>query len=272
MKTRMQIVAAVAGAAFAFGAWAQNQPTTVTSAENTTNVEHVSPTTPTTPTTQFNANAQSGRPNRTHFDFGISVMGEWNATTKFWAQPGAEPQTSTATAVFNTTPGMGGRFITQEFTGNEGENYFIGNAWYGFNNTTQEYECAWIDNTSSNILFSHGTRDGSGAINFTGSFADPTSGQKKTTRSKMSWTSKDAMVWEMWNTNTDGTEYKSVEVTYTRTSTVPGEMPKFNPRHTSTPGANTNTNPQVNTKPAKDFTNTPTNHNHDSNPTPKQPE
>ncbi|CAG0979778.1 hypothetical protein PHYC_01702 [Phycisphaerales bacterium] len=243
---KTQILAGIAGAAFALAAWAQNQPTTVTNAEPTTTIENMSPNT-TGNTQSYTAHSQAGRPNRTHFDFGVSVMGEWDATTKYWAEPGSQPQTSTATATFSTTPGMGGRFVTQQFKGDTGENYFIGNAWYGFNNTTQEFECAWIDNTSSNILFSHGTRDGSGAINFTGTFADPTSGQKKTTRSKMSWTSKDAMVWEMWNTNSDGSEYKSLEVTYTRTSTIPGEVPKFTPRTSTNPTNTTTSNPPKST-------------------------
>lgn len=240
MRTTIHRFAGFAAAALAVTAFGQ---TSFTNAEPSTASENMTPSTSSTTTTattnstnsNLNAYAEAGRANMNHFSFGHDVVGYWDAVTTMWSAPGAAPQTSTAKASFLPTPGMGGRFVSQTFESDTGEQKFFGNAWFGFNNTTERYEFVWIDNTTTNILFSYGTRDESGAINFTGSFADPLSGQKRTTKSKFSWPEKGKMTFEMWSTGTDGTEFKSLEVNYTK-----GPWPNPQNKPTSTPSANAN--------------------------------
>lgn len=216
MRTSLARLAGFATATFAVTAFGQ---TTLTSADTNPASDNMARTTATSsPSTNnsLNTYAEAGRANMNHFSFGHEVVGFWNAQTTMWTSPTATPQTNNAKANFLPTPGMGGRFITQTFESETGEQDFFGNAWFGFNNTTERYEFAWIDNTSTNILFSYGTRHEDGSINFTGNFADPVTGEKKTTKSKFSWPEKGKMTFEMWSTNSDGSEFKSLEVKYTK--------------------------------------------------------
>ncbi|GJQ30775.1 MAG: hypothetical protein HBSAPP03_26590 [Phycisphaerae bacterium] len=252
-SSRFAVLAAATFSVTTFG------QTTLSSAEPNPAAENMTPSTRSTPSsTPLNSYAEAGRPNMNHFSFGVDVIGKWNATTTMWSAPGATPETNTATSTFLATPGMGGRFVSQTFESEAGEQDFFGNAWIGFNNVTERYEMAWIDSTSTNILFSYGTRDENGAVNFTGSFADPISGQKKTTKSRFTWPEKGQMVFEMWSTASDGTEFKSLEVKYTkvpwsgntRSATTPTNAPSPNAMPAATTPANANPKVKATTAPA----------------------
>lgn len=227
--TRTHFVAGLATVAFTILAAGQ------THAGNTTNNKtvNVAPTADT-----LNAYAQAGRPNINHFSFGVDVVGTWQAATTMWTAPNAAPVTTTAKASFEPTNGMGGRFVSQSFEAETGQNKFFGNAWFGFNNATNQYEFTWIDSTSTNILFYHGTRDQNGAINFTANYADPVDGHAKASRARFSWPSKGVMKYEMWNTGTDGSEFKSLEINYTR---LPATVTKPRSRADMRPSTNNTT-------------------------------
>jgi hypothetical protein len=210
MKKTLGVCAVLCVTAGAFGQTLSNAGNTTSDRFADNNAAWARPTP--------NAYAEAGRPNRNHFVFGVDVVGYWTATTKIWSSPSSHPQTINGTASFLPTRGMGGRFITQTFESDTGEQDFFGQGTFGFNNATERYEFTWIDNTTTNILFMHGTRDESGAINFSGSFVDPVTREKKTTRCRFTWPEKGRMVYEQWSTDSDGREFKCVEVAYVKTS------------------------------------------------------
>lgn len=157
---------------------------------------------------------QANQMTENHITLNLDLAGEWATTTKFWATPGAPEQESTGKSTF--MPILGGRFVQQEFTGRVMGDTFKGFAWFGFNNGTQKFENVWVDSESTGLLVTTGTRGQDGTITFTGNFADPVTGQKKATRSTMSWTDKNTVVFSMFDTSSDGKEFKNLEVTYVR--------------------------------------------------------
>lgn len=201
-KTLNVLLAAGAAASFCTAALAQQTPAT-------------NPGSATQPTgADTKVWQQANQMNENHITLNLDLAGEWATTTKFWATPGAPEQTSTGKSTF--MPVLGGRFVQQEFTGQIMGDTFKGFAWFGFNNGTQKFENVWIDSESTGLLVTTGTRGQDGTITFTGNFADPVTGQKKATRSTMTWTDKNTVVFSMFDTSSDGQEFKNLEVTYVR--------------------------------------------------------
>ncbi|MDX2131472.1 MAG: DUF1579 family protein [Planctomycetota bacterium] len=193
---------------------------------------------------------QFGMPNDNHFRFGLDTMGRWTTVTTWWPAPDAQPMTTTGEATFTLVDGMGGKFVRQEFRNTDQNQKFVGNAIYGFNNATNQYESVWFDSAASHMIVSHGVRADDGSISFTGAFVDPRDGLRKTTRTVLSWQGKTTMTSESFDTTSDGREFRNLRVVYTRTTPH-----TWNPNatNTSTTATTTNNN-SPNTTPRR-FTN-----------------
>jgi hypothetical protein len=242
MTNLPRLTALVLCAGLALPALAQNEKPGATPAKPATPAAPATPAVPAKPAQPDAKGGDKGDPmaawnqanqlSKEHIDMATHMVGEWDTATTFWLDPKGQPMTSKGHAKFDTT--MGGRFVTQEYHGDMDGKPFKGMGLYAYNTVTKEYENTWIDSSSTGIMLSTGHKNEKGEIVYTGQYDDPMSGQKKTSRSVLRHEGKDKMVFEMFDKGTDGTEFKNLEVVYTRS--VPSRMsePKDkNPKDTA---------------------------------------
>lgn len=155
---------------------------------------------------------KAGQPGPQHKQL-AALTGTWQAETKFWAEPSAEPMTSPGTIEYRMI--MDGRYleetITSEFMGEP----FKGRGLYGFNNVTGELQAVWIDDTSTGIYeYSGSINDDGTEMTLKGKYKDPVSGEWKENRSVMR-ISKDELHYTSYEVD-GGKEWKMMEMTATR--------------------------------------------------------
>jgi hypothetical protein len=107
------------------------------------------------------------------------MAGTWHHASTYWMQPGAEPQTSTATAELE--PILGGRFVLEKVRGvNEfmGEKHeFEGLGIFGYDRFKKKHIFAWLDNMGTLIMIGEGTADETGnVITYMSELPNPMSG------------------------------------------------------------------------------------------------
>lgn len=216
MKTGTITLAAALLATFAGTALAQE---TVTINADTTNTNTVTTTNNGTNTNTTNTTTTDNLslPTKSHGELITSMIGRWQTTTKFWTTPEAEPATSTG--ITTMTAAMGGRFVKQEFSAAMGGTSFKGTGYFGFNTANQQLESFWIDNLSTGMLMSTGQRQNDGSIVWTATYTDE-NGQTQTAKSVTRFPSKNTIVFESYEVASTGTEFKTMEVTYTRAGQV----------------------------------------------------
>lgn len=155
---------------------------------------------------------KAGQPGQHHKQL-AALTGTWQAETKFWPAPSAEPMTSPATIEYRMI--MDGRYleelITSEFMGEP----FKGRGLYGFNNVTGELQAVWIDDMSTGIYQYSGSMNDDGTeMTLKGKYKDPVSGEWKENRSVMR-ISKDELHYTGYEVD-GGKEWKMMEITATR--------------------------------------------------------
>lgn len=215
---RTMTLTLVLAAGFAMPAFAQDS--------NTVNYGSTQPTTPATTTTGSttpdNANeawGQHNNPGANHGKLATGMSGLWSTTTTFRSGPNAESQTATGNA--RIAPTLDGRFVMQEFNSEFFGKTFKGMGFFGFNNASKQFESFWVDSATTGMLFCTGTQGADGSITWTGSYTDPVSGQNKTAKSVSRFNGRDAWSFEMYDTTSDGQEFVSLSVAYTRTGNTP---------------------------------------------------
>ncbi|MFA6046204.1 MAG: DUF1579 family protein [Phycisphaerales bacterium] len=144
----------------------------------------------------------------------LQFNGTWKTTSTVWMTPDAPAATSEGVATFTST--MGGRFVE----GNSNTKLFglpfMGKQIFGYNNATKQYESMWIDSETTGFQFTTGTRDGNNNIVWTGTTTDPVNGSKKTVKAKTSFPESGKMVFEMWDTTSDGKEFRALQIEYVK--------------------------------------------------------
>ncbi len=85
------------------------------------------------------------------------MVGDWDATTTMYGEPGTEPQTGKGSARNEWT--MGGRIMRVSFEGEFFGEKFQGEGHMGHDNFVKEYQSTWIDSMSTNIYWSTGSYD-----------------------------------------------------------------------------------------------------------------
>jgi hypothetical protein len=137
--------------------------------------------------------------------------GEWTHTVTWWMEPGAPSQESTATSKSEMI--MGGRYLSESFTGNMMGMPFEGHGLTGYDNARKKFFSVWIDNMGTGLMTGWGDYDeATKSLTITGEFVDPVTGEDKPYRQVMKAVSDDHMIMEMYVPATDGTEYKSMEI------------------------------------------------------------
>lgn len=255
MKTGTMTLTAALFISLAGAALGQTSVTTVgegtTNTTNTTNTTTITTGTNTTGTTttgtvttgtgNTGTTENLSHPTKAHGELISAMIGRWTTTTKFWATPGTEPTVTNGASTMTAT--LGGRFVKQEFATRMGSNEFKGTSYFGFNTANQQLESFWVDNLSTGMLMSTGQRQSDGSIVWTATYTDE-HGQTQTAKSVTRFPAKDTIVFESYEVASTGGEFKTMEVTYTRSGQV---TPGGNDRVTTNFGTGTKTAPGTNT-------------------------
>lgn len=223
---RTMTLTLVLAAGIAMPAFAQNTNPNSNPNSNTVNYGSTQPTpaatSTTTTSTSDNANEAWGshnNPGAKHGKLATGMSGLWSTNTTFRSSPSAAPQTADGTA--RIAPTLDGRFVMQEFNAEMFGKSFKGMGFFGFNNASKQFESFWVDSATTGMLFCTGAEQADGSITWTGSYTDPVSGQNKTAKSVSRFNGRDAWSYEMYDTTSDGQEFISLSVTYTRTGNTP---------------------------------------------------
>ena len=145
-------------------------------------------------------------------------VGAWTYTAQWWMGPEEQPQTMTGTAA--NTLIYGGRFLRQEFHGNEaqeGQPAFEGLGFTGYDNLRQEYQTVWLDNMATGMMVGAGQFDATTkALTDQGEFSCPlTRETHRKFRSVFTVVDPDHTLYENYM-SLPGGEYKAMEIRYTK--------------------------------------------------------
>lgn len=143
-----------------------------------------------------------------------ALEGSWDAKVKQWMAPGAPPSESAATADFKMI--LGGRYMTQSFSGAMMGQPFSGYGVSGYDNAKKATQTVWMDTFGTAMLSMTGGWDASGALTETGTMDDFMTGKPMTVKGQMRVADNDHMTYEMWMTGPDGKMFKDLEINYTR--------------------------------------------------------
>ncbi len=145
-----------------------------------------------------------------------SMAGSFAAKTKMWMVPGAPVQESEGTMTSEWI--LGGRFLQSKFEGTMMGMGFEGVSLLGYNNGTGNYEGVWVDSAGTVMMpRSIGTADVSGkVITFSREVDNMVPGQTETMREVMTVIDHDNHKFEMFRIGPDGSEFKTLEIQYTR--------------------------------------------------------
>ena len=143
------------------------------------------------------------------------LVGKWKVTSKFWMQPGAPAEESTATATYRWI--LGGRFLQQDYSGKFQGKPFTGVGTYGYNTVGEKYESTWVDSMGTQIMKSEGTiSPAKDVITFHSRFDCPMVNGPRETTATLTIADKNRHVYEMFDKAPDGTNVKSMELVFTR--------------------------------------------------------
>lgn len=112
---------------------------------------------------------------------------------------------------------MGNRFVEETIKGDMGGMAFEGLGLFGYDNGQEHYVCMWLDSMSTGMMISTGQCDASGKVfTFVGDMYDPLVQKHKTIKSILRIINNDKYVFEMFDKDDAGKEFKSMAITYTR--------------------------------------------------------
>jgi hypothetical protein len=144
-----------------------------------------------------------------------SMEGSWVVKVSQWMAPNTSPAESTGTAEFKMI--LGGRYLSQSFSGTMMGQPFNGFGVTGYDNAKKASQSVWMDTVGTGILVMAGNWSEDGTLTETGTMDDFMSGKPMTFKGVTHMTDNDHMHFEMWNSAPDGKMFKSLEIAYTRT-------------------------------------------------------
>ncbi|CAG0976723.1 hypothetical protein PHYC_01542 [Phycisphaerales bacterium] len=151
----------------------------------------------------------------------MESVGTWEGKTKMWMDPSMPAEESTCTTTITSM--FGGRYTKGETKGNmtgpDGKPMlFEGFGLYGFDNTTNQFQCTWCDNMGTMMLNFTGTLSADKkTLTLTAHFVDCMTGQKSWMREVETRKSPTSMTLEMFAPTMDGKgEFKMMQIDYTK--------------------------------------------------------
>jgi hypothetical protein len=166
------------------------------------------------------ARAQEGpltpKPTREH-ELLKKDVGSWDATVKFWEQPGGEEQGSTATEKNELLPG--GYWLISRFEGSFGPAKFVGIGTFGYDPEQKKYVGTWVDSMSPYMMVTKAEYDAATkTLTGTGESRDPNTGEAMPTKSISRYVDNNTRTFEMYTPGPDGKDWKMMEITYKRST------------------------------------------------------
>jgi flagellar biosynthesis GTPase FlhF len=145
-----------------------------------------------------------------------NMVGEWDAKTS-WTMDPKGPMTNESAKARGVSM-FNGRFVRWDYSGMMMGKQYSGMGFFGYNNATKQFEQLWVDSASTGFFNMTGTQQADGSILFKGSMKNPLTGQDAPSKASMKMTDKNTMQFDMFEIASDGTEFKSMAITYTRVS------------------------------------------------------
>lgn len=143
-----------------------------------------------------------------------STAGTYDLKIKSWHEPGGAPMEDTGTATRKMI--LDGRVLVEDMSSKMMGMPFAGHGMHGFDNVTGKYWVLWMDSMSTGVMVSEGTCDEKGACTYTGSWNDAMTKAPVKARMKVTPTGPGSVLFEMWGPDPKGTEFKMMEMTYTK--------------------------------------------------------
>jgi len=141
-------------------------------------------------------------------------VGQWEATTKTWTNPGKEPAVSNGPATGELL--LGGRYVKMSYKGTMMGMPFEGFGIHAYDNHIEKYLSTWVDNMGTGIMFSTGIVDASGKVlTEIAEIDDIFTGKKAKAKTVTTFVNPDKFIMEMFMVSPQG-EFKNLEVTHTR--------------------------------------------------------
>jgi hypothetical protein len=112
---------------------------------------------------------------------------------------------------------LGGRYLETKYASNVNGMPFAGRGTLGYDRVAGEYVDTWIDNMGTGILVMRGTCSEDGKVlTLHGEHTDPATKETIKARSVTTFDDNGNYLIEMWNLMPDGSEFKSMELAYSR--------------------------------------------------------
>jgi hypothetical protein len=162
---------------------------------------------------QMEAWAAAGKPGAEHEWF-KTFTGDWDADVKFLTNGGGQSK-----GVMHGKLILGGRYMQLDYEGTmdgpNGPTPFKGLGIVGFDNGKKKYTDVWIDEMSTGMMTTEGTRQGD-SITMDGQVTEPMSGQPMKVREVTTLVDKDHYTYELHMADASGTLSKMMEIKYSR--------------------------------------------------------
>lgn len=144
-----------------------------------------------------------------------SLVGKWQTTSRMWMAPDQKPVETKGSAEKHFI--LGDRFVQEEYKGVAMGKPFSGQGLTGYDNAKQKYTSTWADTMTTATFTTEGAADASGKdLVLTGSAYCPIEKRNKNFRQVLHIDSDKKHSLEMFEVGTDGKEFKTMEVVYTR--------------------------------------------------------
>lgn len=145
-----------------------------------------------------------------------AFVGNWTHTAKFWMEPGADAQESKGTSTSKWI--MGGRYLQTEAKGDMMGMPFEGMGLMGYDTMKGSYQGLWLDNMTTGMMTSTAQYDAAAkTLNEMGSFSCPMTGDKNMAfRAVWRMIDADHYSYEMFEKKPDGSEFRGMEIQYSR--------------------------------------------------------
>jgi hypothetical protein len=143
------------------------------------------------------------------------LVGSWNAETKYWMAPGTNPQVTMLKAEYKLK--FDGRYLVSTLEGTMMGMPFQGMGISGYDNVKGVHTMVWVDNMSTSTMFCEGECSDNCKIE-THHFVqkDPMTGNDTKVKVVTRFVDKNKHLFEYYMVSPDGSEFKSMEITYTR--------------------------------------------------------
>lgn len=149
-----------------------------------------------------------------HLDY---FVGKWDTTSRMWFEgPGKPPTESKGSSEAKWI--MDGRFLLEELSGQMMGMPWRGMSITGYDNYKKKYIVSFIDNMGTGLYTSEGKLDATNKVMTTfGKMDEPITGEHdKIIKYVVRQLSKDKYIFEMYDEVGGPSEFKAVEITYTR--------------------------------------------------------